>query len=171
MSEKLTAQQELFCHEYLVDLNATEAAKRAGYSKKTARTQGSRLLTNVAIMTRIQELLAPKIEKIEITAEKVIQELGRIAFAKMTDVARWTHSGMEFIPSRDLTEDQAATILMVSESTNQHGGSLRIQQHDKLKALELLGKHLKLYTDKVEHSGNLTLEDLVAGSMKKEGSE
>jgi phage terminase small subunit len=170
MSEKkLTPQQELFVKEYLIDLNATQAAIRAGYSKKTAQEQGSRLLSNVIIASKVAETLGKRLDKLDISGERILNELARVGFGRMTDVAKWTESGVSFVPSTELNEDQAATVCEVTETTNEHGGSLKIKQHDKLKALELLGKYQKLFTDKVEHSADESLEALISGSMRKAG--
>jgi phage terminase small subunit len=162
----ISPKMEIFCQEYLVDMNATQAAIRAGYSKKTAQAQSSRLLSKVIIGNRIKELLEAKTSKLDLSAERILTELARIAYADMRTVARWTHSGVEFIPSDQLTDDAAATVREISEETNQHGGSLKVKQHDKVKALELLGKYRKLFTEKVEHTGKVTIEDLVAGSKE-----
>jgi phage terminase small subunit len=163
--KELTVQQELFCQEYVVDFNGTQAAIRAHYSKKSAAMQASRLLTNDKVVQKVQELIAARSKRIEITADRVLEELGRIAFARMSDLATWSGTHVKLKDSSDLSDDQLAAVLEVSETVTKDGGSLRVKQHDKVKALELLGKHFKLYTNKLEVSGKLTLEDLVAGSM------
>jgi phage terminase small subunit len=112
----LTPKQQTFVDEYLVDLNATQAAIRAGYSKKTARSQGERMLTNVDVAAAIQKGFQKRSEKTQITAEKVLLELAVIAFADLQQLA-------------DM------------------GGRIS----DKLKALELIGKHLGMFTEKVEN--------------------
>jgi phage terminase small subunit len=112
----LTPKQQTFVDEYLVDLNATQAAIRAGYSKKTARSQGERMLTNVDVAAAIQKGFQKRSERTQITAEKVLLELAVIAFADLQQLA-------------DM------------------GGRIS----DKLKALELIGKHLGMFTEKVEN--------------------
>ena len=79
-------RQEKFCQEYIVDLNQTQAAIRAGYSKKTADVQASRLLTNVKIQARIQELMQKREQRTEITADKVLQRWWDIATADPNDI-------------------------------------------------------------------------------------
>jgi len=78
--KKLTPRQRMFVQEYLVDLNATQAAARAGYSKKTARSQGQRLLTNADIAAAIAKAQAARAERLEITADRVTQEVALLAF-------------------------------------------------------------------------------------------
>ena len=120
---KLTNKQSRFVEEYLIDLNATQAAIRAGYSEKTARSQGQRLLTNVDIQERFKGQIEQRSERTEITADRVIQALADIAY---TD------------------ED--------------------IRLGDRIRALELLGKHHALFSDKLIHVDEtpvLTSEQLI----------
>jgi phage terminase small subunit len=169
--EKLTDQQERFCQEYMKDLNGTQAAIRAGYAKNSAQEQSSRLLSKDMVQHRLESLMNKRAKKTGITAERVLKELASIAFANMGDVATWNESGVTFKESSELSSKQMASVAEVVEHTNSHGGSLKIRQHDKVKALELLGKHLKLYTDKTEHSGGLTLEQLLMGEKPEKEEE
>ena len=82
----LTPRQAAFCVEYLVDLNATQAAVRAGYSERTAKQQGARLLTNVDVAAEIQRLMAARSERTEITVDEVLRELWSIAMADPNDL-------------------------------------------------------------------------------------
>lgn len=108
---KLSVKHKRFCEEYLVDLNATQAAIRAGYKEKTARSQGQRLLTNVDIQKYIAELQKKQSERTGITADTVLKELEKIA---LTDT--------------------------------------EISGKEKIKALELLGKHLGMFSGQTEDS-------------------
>lgn len=139
---KLNDRQERFVDEYLVDLNATAAAKRAGYSEKTARSQGQRLLTNVDIQATIQKRQARLRGKLEITQERVLEELAAIAFANGTDFATINRNGLvRLIPTDDLPEDKKKAVASIKEG--QYGTEVKL--HDKVKALELLGKHLGVF--------------------------
>ncbi len=161
---KLTPKQKRFIEEYLVDLNATQAAIRAKYSKHTAQEQGSRLLSNAMIAKAIQAALDKRSVRVGVDADWVLMRLKQIAGADMSDLATWNASGVSFLDSSLISEDAKASVQAIEESTNEFGGSFKIKQHDKLRALELLGKHLKLFTEKVEVKHTHTLEDLVAGS-------
>lgn len=165
---ELTPKQEAFCQQYIIDLNQTQAAIRAGYSEKTANQIACQLLTKLNIQARVNELKEKRSKRVEVDADWVLERLKQIAGADMSDVADWNASGVTFKDSAGLSEAAKASIQAIEESTNEHGGSLKIKQHDKLKALEMLGRHLKLFTDKVEHSGKFTLEDLAAGSKEKD---
>lgn len=139
---KLNDRQERFVDEYLVDLNATAAAKRAGYSEKTARSQGQRLLTNVDIQAAIQKCQARLRGKLEITQERVLEELAAIAFANGTDFATINRNGLvRLVPTDDLPEDKKKAVASIKEG--QYGTEVKL--HDKVKALELLGKHLGVF--------------------------
>jgi phage terminase small subunit len=147
----LTAKQEKFVREYLANPNATQAAVRAGYSPKTAYSIGPRLLKHVEVKAAIEEAIAQE----AITPERVINELARIATGDLRDVAVWDKDGVGFIPSADLTPDAAATIKKVkSIHTKGEDGvertTFEVEQYDRTRALELLGRRFKLFTDRVE---------------------
>nr|WP_321503281.1 terminase small subunit [uncultured Dethiosulfovibrio sp.] len=146
--KKLTAKQAAFVEEYLVDLNATAAATRAGYAPKSARKVGSNLLTLPHVQAAIEEALAERRERVEVTQDQVVAELARIAFGNPQDVMEWGPGGVRLRPSSELTPDQAAMVAEVSETTSQNGGSLRLKTHDKVRALELLGKHLGMFVER-----------------------
>ncbi len=173
---KMTAKQMRFCDEYLIDLNATQAAIRAGYSEKTARSQGQRLLTNVDIQKEIEKRKTDRVERIEITQDRVIEELSYIAFAKASDYAKviekdaMTEVEGNMIPVLDddgnpvkyrtvepiltdeLTEEQRRAIAVIKKGRD----GFEIKPYDKIRALELLGKHLGMFTEKVEVSGDVS---------------
>lgn len=119
----LTAKQEAFCQEYLVDLNGTQAAIRAGYSSKTAAEIALENLRKPQIASRVQELMNARSKRVERTADDVLRDLQSV----LTDA-------MQKVPDRD------GNIAMINHSA-------------ALKALELEGKHRKMFSDKVELSG------------------
>ncbi len=156
---KLTNKQAAFVAEYLVDLNATQAAIRAGYSERTAYRIGAELLQKTSVAEAIAAGQAKRAQRVEITADRVVSELAKIAFADPRDLMEWGPDGVKLKASADLTEEQAASVAEVSETTTKDGGSLKLKKHDKVKALELLGKHLGIFepevrsavTQKTEH--------------------
>jgi phage terminase small subunit len=161
---KLNDRQQLFVHEYLVDRNATQAAIRAGYSEKTAKQIGSRLLTNVDVVAAIDARRAAVSEKLEITQERVLQELAAIGFAKFLDFVtvkteRDTKLGIhpitgevvtlpagwcqyvKVLDTAELSPAQRAAVASIKQTI--HG--VEVKLHDKARALEMLGKHLGLF--------------------------
>lgn len=160
---KLTDKQQCFVDEYLIDLNATQAAIRAGYSAKTADQQGSRMLANVKVKQAVAEKQAQRSKRTGVNQDRVVLELAKVAFAKMTDIVDSKGRIKE-----DASPDDLACIesIKYKESDNEYGGSVEreVKIASKLKALELLGKHLGMWSDKfnvtVEKSEKL--DDIIA---------
>ncbi len=157
---KLTTKQQVFVNEYLIDLNATQAAIRAGYSAKTADQQGSRLLANVKVQQKISEAMAERSKRTGINQDRIVLELARIGFVKMTDVV--DHYGQI---KDNATDDDLACIesIKYKRSDTDSGSSVEreVKIGSKLKALELLGKHLGMWNDKLDV--NVALPVVVSG--------
>lgn len=139
--KKLTDKQKRFCEEYIVDLNATQAAIRAGYAVKTARSQGQRLLTNVDIQAYISELRDKQSRRTEITADRVLEELAAIAFSDRTEIAYIENRNVVLVSTDKWSENTKKSVAGIKESQN----GVEIKSYDKVKALELLGKHLGMF--------------------------
>jgi phage terminase small subunit len=147
---EMTDRKRLFVKEYLVDLNATQAALRAGYSAKTANAQGGRLLRDVSVRTAIENGKAARADRLAVSADRVIKELARIAFGDPRDVMSWGPDGVALKDSSALEDDEAMQVAEVSQTTSATGGSLKLKKHDKVKALELLGRHIGMWNDKLD---------------------
>ncbi len=109
-----------------------------------------------------------------IRADRVLEELARVAYANCGDYSTWGPDGVELKNSQELTEEQTAAVAEVSQTTTRYGGTVRIKYHDKIRALELLSKHLGMFADKiqVEHSGEMTLQAQVrAALLERETAE
>lgn len=149
---KLTAKQEMFVQEYLIDLNATQAAIRAGYSTATAKEIGCENLTKPNIRARIDEALAERSKRTGVNQDRVILELARIGFFKPTIAINVNKATV----NDDISEDDAAVIssvkVKVVSGETFDSTEREIKFADKLKALELLGKHIGMFKDKVEIS-------------------
>ena len=187
MMAKLTPKQKAFVQEYLIDLNATQAAIRAGYSQKTADVQGVRLLGNVKVQSALNEAMKNREIRTEITQDKVLKELAKIAFSSGADFAQvvtqkrkkrlWDDEAQEYIEKEveeqfvelidtdELPADKKAAISGIKEG--KYG--IEVSSCDKVKALELIGKHLGMFKDKVEISGqvNNPMEGLTTEELKK----
>lgn len=156
-ARKLSPKQAAFVTEYLIDLNATQAAIRAGYSEKTAYRIGSELLQKTSVREAIEKAQAKRTERTEITADRVVTELAKIAFADPRDLMEWGQNGLVLKDCRIIPDAAAAAVAEVSEGKD----GMKLKKLDKLKALELLGRHLGMFTDKVEMSGDLDIAAII----------
>jgi phage terminase small subunit len=171
----LNRRHQLFVDEYLVDLNATRAAIAAGYSKRRAAVAGAELVRNRKVAAEIARKTSERCEKLEISANGVLGELQKAARANMLDYITVSHLGDIKIDLTQVTREQAAAIQELTTETFQVGRGddkrevtqVRFKLADKLRANELLGKHLKLFTDKVEHSGEISLAERIAAGRQR----
>lgn len=149
MARKLTDKQKKFVEEYLIDLNATQSAIRAGYSPKTANEQGARLLANVSIQEAISKAMAERSRRTGINQDRIVQELARIAFVKITDVV-----DLDGEINTNASDDDLACIesykVEDSDSVNGSSSKREVKLASKIKALELLGKHVGMWNDKIQ---------------------
>jgi len=168
LARKLTPKQKLFCKYYLINLNATDAAIKAGYSKKTATKQGSQLLDKTR-HPHIAEYLEAKMEnraqKLEITADKVVEEIAKIAFANTTDFLDISEGNVVI---KDLSQIDTTAIAGAEEIFDKDGIRLgvKLKFHDKSKNLDMLMRHLGQYKDKVELSVDEQIQDWLRDKKK-----
>lgn len=193
---KLTEKQKIFVNEYLVDLNATRAYKVAYPNVKkddTAAVNGNRLLRNAKVKEYLNERMKEREKRTEITQDKVLEELAAIAFSNGSKYAKvieeivydengevlLDHNGnivkqkvVELVLTDELSETDKKAIASIKKGRN----GIEISTCDKVRALELLGKHLGMFKEKVEVSGNinnpyeeLTTEQLLKLASDKDG--
>lgn len=137
MTKKLTPKQELFCKEYVIDFNATQAAIRAGYKKKAAYKTASENLNKPHVAERIRELQGPVMKKPEITRERVLQELADIAFANTDDFFEGPG-----VLKKDIMKSDKLGAIATFEPTM---AGVKVKMNDKQKALEMLARHLGMF--------------------------
>lgn len=159
----LTPKQERFVQEYLVDLNATAAASRAGYKEKTAGQTGHKLLQKPAIAAAIKEARAGLSERTEITQEMVVQELARVAFSNGTIYSKVEGGRVVLTETDHLTEDQKAAVSGIKEGKF----GIEVSTYDKVRALELLGKYFGLFEAKKQGAPRDAEEDPLTASLKE----
>jgi len=136
--KKLTDKQQRFVQEYIIDLNATQAAIRAGYSEKTADVQGPRLLGNVRIREEIRKAQAEAAERLHLSQNWVLLRLKEISDRCC----------------------QAVPVMQFNRSSGEweETGEYKFDSAGANKATELLGKHLGMFVERVEHSGSISIE-------------
>jgi len=152
VNDILNDRQEMFCKEYVVDFNGTQAAIRAGYSKNTANEQAAQNLTKLSIQARIKELIHERSEEVGITGKRIIDEFAKIAFSSIAHLHNTWISLKEF---NDLTEDEKASIESIKTRTRtikENDGDVEIEEiqiklYDKQRALENLGKYIGIYKE------------------------
>ena len=159
--EDLVPKRQRFVDEYLVDLNATQAAIRAGYSKSTAGSIGGEILQKPEIQAAIAERMAERASRTEITQDRVLQELARIAFGDARRVMSWGPDGVILRESSELTDDEAAMVVEASQTTSQGGGSIKLKLADKLGALDKIGRHLGMFIDRTEVNMAVSLTESI----------
>lgn len=192
---KLTDKQEQFCQQYLIDLNATQAAIRAGYSEKTARQIAEQNMSKLYIQKRIIELKSRREKRTNITQDRVLQELAIIGFAKVTDFLRVVESSVEEPKDYPIEDDDGendesglpkvtetkffrgveiletakmpAEAIAAIASIKQGRSGIELKLHDKVRALELLARHLGMLNDKLTVNADEELKSLYKTVMSK----
>lgn len=148
----LTPKQEIFADEYLIDLNATRAYKVA-YPKvkkdETAAAAGARMLRNVKVAEYIQKRMDERSQRTEITQDMVLQELAKIGFANITDFVTIEGPYVKIKETASMPQDKLGVIAGIKEGAN----GIEIKLNDKEKALELIGRHLGMWNDKLDVKG------------------
>lgn len=186
----MNERQKRFADEYLIDLNAERAAIRAGYSERFARGNAHKLVANSCIADYIRQRQADRIERTEITQDKVLRELAIIAFSNAADYAKVIEKEMkvtddegrtypvynddgtpmmirtvEPVLTDNLTENQKKALSVIKKGRD----GFEVKPYDKVRALELLGKHLGMFTDKVvlDAPEKNPFEELTTEELKK----
>lgn len=152
---KLTPKQERFVQEYLVDLNATQAAIRAGYKSKNADKMASQLLGKTRVSEAIQERMKKREQRTEITQDMVLRQLSKIAFADIKNTVEWDRSGIRL---RDSDEVDGTILAAISETEVKGVVTKEVKLNDRMKALELIGKHLGMFKDNVNVTGDVLVK-------------
>lgn len=186
---RLTEMQQRFCDEYLIDLNATQAAIRAGYSEKRASEQAYQLLQKTTVQDYIRKKKMERIERTEITQDMVLRELALIAFSNAADYAAVIEKDamaevdgqmiqvfdsegnpvkyrtVEPVLTEDLTESQKRALSVIKKGRD----GFEVKPYDKVRALELIGKHIGMFEEKVSVSGkvNNPMAGLTTEELKK----
>lgn len=180
---KLTPKQKLFVKEYLIDLNATQAAIRAGYSKKTAYRTGADNLKKPQIQAELEKAIKAREKRTEITQDRVLKELAKIGFADIKDFLSYRtektlvgvdDEGTEIYGYRQIIDTIPSDEVdgaVISEVSLARDGTFKFKLQDKIKALEMMGKHLGMFIEKQEISGNINvnnpLEDLTTEELRQ----
>lgn len=167
----LTPKQQRFVAEYLVDLNATAAARRAGYSPKCAEVEGPRLLGNVRVAKAVQAGAQQRLDRRGLTADRVLEEYRRLGFSNVQDLL---DAAGNLRPLHELPAEVAAAISSIEVvMKNAAAGDgkidrvLKIKLWDKTRTLNDLARHFALLVDRVEVSGDISLTAKIAAARER----
>jgi len=175
---KPNIRYELFAREYVVDLNAERAAIAAGYSRKTAASRGCQLLNKVKVQKAIDRLISARSTRLELKADRVIEEIQRLAFSNMQDYTRTDSDGKPVLDLSNISRDQFAAVQEIREDTTGGSGDgerkvvvrTTLKLSDKTKNLELLCRHLGILQDKMKITGLESLASILSERDAASGS-
>lgn len=163
--KELEPKQRRFVEEYLFDLNQTNAAIRAGYSARSAASRASKLMKQKEVAEAIQAAMAQRSRRTGISQDRIIEELAKVAFVNPADLMDLNTAKVK----DGFSPDDAAAVSNVryKRSSSEAGSSVErnIDMHNKIKALELLGKHLGMFTDKVQVEQDTAFNIQIAGDF------
>ncbi len=166
---RLTKKQQLFVDEYLIDLNATQAAIRAGYSTASARQIADENLSKPDIKNSIEKALAERSKRTGVNADRIIRELAKLAFINPTDVINMDEATVRGDANRD---DTAAISSVKVKTIPTEDGNIterEVKTYDKIKALELLGKHIGMFSDRLKVEGAIPI--VITDDLSEEDDE
>lgn len=173
--DDLTEKQRMFCKEYIIDLNATQAAIRAGYSEISAGSIGNENMQKPEIQLYVQELIKKRSERLEITADMVLREYAKIAFI---DIRKFYHESGQMKLPHELTDDAAASISGIeldeiwafnpeSEQKEKVGETKKVKMHSKVSALDSMAKHLGMFEKDNAQKQPLISPQIIMGNADK----
>lgn len=143
----LNTKRQAFCQEYLRDSDATKAAIRAGYARKSASSIGSDLLKDPEVMIYLEVLRKEVAEAAKVESTRVLEELAKVGFSKITSVVSWDADGnLELVGSADLKEAELASIASIKRTKE---GVIEVKMHPKVEALDKLARALGMYNDSI----------------------
>lgn len=159
--EALTSREAIFVKEYLIDLNAAAALRRAGSRAKATDAIAARMMARPRVKAAIRQGMASRAARLELTADRVVQELACIAFGALSDVLDWGPGWVEPKPAASLPPEVVATVASIQAHTSEGRTKIAVRLHDKISALRLLMAHLGMTTERTE-SPRPTQDDLGA---------
>jgi len=166
---EITDKMRQFVDEYLIDLNGTQAAIRAGYSESTAQEQSSQLLARPDIRALIEQAQKDRVDRVQINQDTTVNELKTIAFSDVADFVIVKEGGViEQRPFNELKKEQTRCVKKIKQTVRTAQSSdgavihqtavLELELYDKVKSLELLGRHLGIFNDRLTLDEALPLQ-------------
>lgn len=151
---KLSRKQQRFVDEYLIDLNATQAAIRAGYKQSEyTDTNANKILENTRVKEAINKAMAERSKRTGINQDRVLQEIAKMAFVNISDVIDLNNATIK----PEAAKEDLACIQSIKIKPTEFGVEREIKFYDKKGSLELCGKHLGMFKDKMEIEADMEL--------------
>lgn len=173
MAKKLGGKRAVFVREYLKDFNGAQAAVRAGYSKKTARAIASKMLTFADVQAAIAGQQEKRLERLDVSVDRIVQEYAKMAFSKITDYLSFSSKGVKLKDSESIGDDALAAVLEVSErsATEFDRRSISFKLHGKQSALDALAKHAGMFAEKLDAKVQAAMEELLESVRERMSPE
>ena len=159
---KFSLRKNRFCNEYARDLNAKQAAIRAGYSAHSAAATANKMMKDPKVREHIQAALDRRAARTNIKADAVLLEMAKVGFADMGEFAKWDNETLELIASEDLPAGATASVAEVVSTETAAGVKVtKIKLHSKLEALRDMARHLGMFVERVDVSGSVSIDAAV----------
>jgi phage terminase small subunit len=153
--EALPLNKQIFMRQFLVDLNASAAARRCGYSATSCRVTACTMFQDPALRKIRAEYTKMVLEQHDVSVSRTLDELHKLAFTNIDDIVTWTGNNITISNLEDIPPEMRAAVKRVSRVTTPQGTRLEVEMHDKLKALEMIGKYHAMFTDKMKVDANV----------------
>ena len=165
--EALPLNKQIFMRQFLVDLNASAAARRCGYAATSCRVTACTMFQDPALRKIRTEYTKMVLEQHDITVSRTLDELAKLAFTNIDDIVKWSGNSITITNMEDIPPEMRAAVKKVSRVTTPQGTRLEIEMHDKIKALEMIGKYHAMFTDKMKVDANVNSSGVlrVPGTM------
>jgi phage terminase small subunit len=169
--EALPLVKQQFMREYLVDMNASAAARRCGYSAKSCRVTACLMFKDPLLIKIRTEYTKMVMAQHDISVHRTLDELGKIAVTNIDEVCRWENNRLVVNNMDDIPPEMRAAVKKVSRVTTPLGTRLEIEMHDKIKALELIGRYHAMFTDKVKGEMDMKMGGVLRVPMPESEEE
>jgi len=146
----LTQRQRRFVEHYLITANASEAARRAGYSARSAKSAAAQLRRSSAIVAALEAAQTARADRMQLSADRVIAEVAKLSFVDLAAIFDWSDGALKLKSPQEIAPEDRAALAQITLSTGKSGTRVHVKLFDKLKALDLLFKHYGLNKPKPE---------------------
>lgn len=163
----LTGKERLFIEEYLIDMNPAQAYVRAGFPKTKARQKALALLKETRVQKQLEESMSKRMERLQITQDRVVEEYARIAFSNIGDYVDWNGGAITVKAKHRIDTTKLSAIQQIQENVNPTGTNISLKLYDKKAALDSLARHMGMFNDKVTVEGSVSIVDALSRARER----